>query len=57
MKTANNKIPVSSVFHDSEGLYRTHLKGAWPNVRKESKYSREIKKATISEFSTFLKIN
>ena len=23
MKTANNKIPVSSVFHDSEGLYRT----------------------------------
>ena len=23
MKTANNKIPVSSVFNDSEGLYRT----------------------------------
>ena len=23
MKTANNKIPVSSVFNDSEGLYGT----------------------------------
>ena len=23
VKTANNKIPVSSVFNDSEGLYRT----------------------------------
>ena len=23
MKTANNKIPVSSVFNDTEGLYRT----------------------------------
>ena len=23
MKTASNKIPVSSVFNDSEGLYRT----------------------------------
>ena len=25
MKTANNKIPVSSVFNDSEGLYGTNV--------------------------------
>ena len=31
-----------------------HLKGALPNVR-QSHTSREIKNATISEFSTFLK--
>ena len=32
-----------------------HLKGALPNVRTGSHTSREIKNATISEFSTFLK--
>ena len=25
VKTANNKIPVSSVFNDSEGLYGTEI--------------------------------
>ena len=34
-----------------------HLKGAWSNVGVRSSSTREIKNATISEFSTFLKIN
>ena len=34
-----------------------HPKGASPYVRTESQNGREIKNATTSEFSAFLKIN
>jgi len=34
-----------------------HQKGAWPNASTESKVAWKYKNATISEFSTFLKIN
>ena len=48
-----NRFPERAA--DMEMGLGLHLKGALPNVRTGSHTSREIKNATISEFSTFLK--
>ena len=52
MKTANNKIPVSSVFNDSEGLYRTT---GWRCLVRRPHYSARLMRFGArgpSEFAT-----